>query len=239
MMMISPQQQLPRSLSNRIALATIISLSLLGAGCSTTSTTSDRTETADAPAAPGVAQAPTLRSPDVVYVPTPQAVVDRMLAIAKVNSKDVLYDLGSGDGRIPITAAQKFGIRATGIDINPERIKEANTNAQTAGVTDRVRFLNQDLFQSKFSDATVVTLYLLPELNVKLRPQLFAQLKPGTRIVSHAFDMGDWKPDRTEQVGTSTIYFWTVPKNPPANLRAVRVAQTTPVSSQAGKVYAR
>ncbi|AFY92699.1 SAM-dependent methyltransferase [Chamaesiphon minutus] len=237
--MISPQQQLPRSLSNRIALATIISLSLLGAGCSTTSTTSDRTETADAPAAPGVAQAPTLRSPDVVYVPTPQAVVDRMLAIAKVNSKDVLYDLGSGDGRIPITAAQKFGIRATGIDINPERIKEANTNAQTAGVTDRVRFLNQDLFQSKFSDATVVTLYLLPELNVKLRPQLFAQLKPGTRIVSHAFDMGDWKPDRTEQVGTSTIYFWTVPKNPPANLRAVRVAQTTPVSSQAGKVYAR
>ncbi|WP_310411022.1 class I SAM-dependent methyltransferase, partial [Chamaesiphon sp. OTE_8_metabat_110] len=113
--------------------------------------------TTEIPSASGVAQAPVLRSPDVVYVPTPQAVVDRMLAIAKVNSKDVLYDLGSGDGRIPITAARKFGIRATGIDINPQRIKEANNNAKTAGVTDRVRFLNQDLFQSKFSDATVVT----------------------------------------------------------------------------------
>jgi tRNA G37 N-methylase Trm5 len=162
-----------------------------------------------------------------------------MLAIAKVNSKDVLYDLGSGDGRIPITAAQKFGIRATGIDINPQRIKEANANAKAAGVTDRVRFLNQDLFKSKFSDATVVTLYLLPDLNVKLRPQLFSQLKPGTRIVSHAFDMGDWKPDRTEQVGSSTIYFWTIPANPPANLRAFRVARQAPVSPQSGKVSDR
>ena len=193
--------------------------------------------------APAVAQAPALRSPDVVYVPTPQAVVNRMLEIANVNSTDVLYDLGRGDGRIPITAAQKFGIRATGIDINPQRIKEANTNAQTAGVTERVRFLNQDLFQSKFSDTTVVTLYLLPELNIKLRPQLLSQLKTGTRIVSHAFDMGDWKPDRTEQVqvdgrGTSTIYFWTVPANPPANLRAVRVVRQ-PIAAQLGKVYDR
>jgi hypothetical protein len=229
---ISPQPSLLQSLSHRLALATVIGLSIISSGCSTTPTA---TETADPPAAPGVAQAPTLRSPDVVYVPTPQAVVDRMLAIANVNSKDKLYDLGSGDGRIPITAARKFGIRATGIDINPERIKEANANAKTAGVTDRVRFLNQDLFQSKFSDATVVTLYLLPELNVKLRPQLFSQLKPGTRIVSHAFDMGDWKPDRTEQVGSSTIYFWTVPANPPANLRAFQVVRQ-PVPPQAGKV---
>jgi predicted O-methyltransferase YrrM len=220
---ISPQQPLLRSLSNRIAFLTIIiGLSSISVGCSTNS--NPNRSTADPPADSAVAQSPTLRSPDVVYVPTPQAVVDRMLALAKVNSKDVLYDLGSGDGRIPITAARKFGIRATGIDINPQRIQEANTNAKTAGVTDRVRFLNQDLFQSKFSDATVVTLYLLPELNVKLRPQLLSQLKPGTRIVSHAFDMGEWKPDRVEQVQangqTNTIYFWTVPANPPANLRA-------------------
>jgi predicted O-methyltransferase YrrM len=237
--MISPQPSLSRRLSNRIAFLSIIGLSFVGVGCSNNpSTTIGQTGTAD-PADPAIAQSPALRSPDVVYVPTPQAVVDRMLAIAKVNSKDVLYDLGSGDGRIPITAAQKFGIRATGIDINPQRIKEANANAKSAGVTDRVRFLNQDLFQSKFSDATVVTLYLLPELNVKLRPQLLSQLKPGTRIVSHAFDMGEWKPDRTEQVQvdgqTSTIYFWTVPENPPANLRVVRVARQALVAPPAGK----
>jgi protein-L-isoaspartate O-methyltransferase len=164
-----------------------------------------------------------LREPDVVYVPTPPEVVNRMLAIAKVNKNDVLYGLGSGDGRIPITAAKKFGIRAIGIEINPQLIKEANANAQKAGVTNRVRFLNQDLFTSNFSDATVVTLYLLQALNVKLRPQLFQQLKPGTRIVSHDFDMGEWKPDRTEKVNvngrTHTIYFWTVPKQVPANLR--------------------
>jgi Methyltransferase domain len=145
--MISPQPSLLRSLSHRIALSTIIGLSLVNVGCSTTpNATTGQSETADTPADSAIAQAPALRSPDVVYVPTPQAVVDRMLAIAKVNSKDVLYDLGSGDGRIPVTAAKKFGIRATGIDINPERIKEANANAKSAGVTDRVRFLNQDLF---------------------------------------------------------------------------------------------
>lgn len=232
--MMSFQHPLLRNLSHRSALATIISLSFISSGCSNT-LNSDRL-TADTPTDSAIAQSPALRSPDVIYVPTPQAVVDRMLAIAKVNSKDKLYDLGSGDGRIPITAARKFGIRATGIDINPERIKEANINAKKAGVTDRVRFLNQDLFQSKFSDATVVTLYLLPELNVKLRPQLLSQLKPGTRIVSHAFDMGDWKPDRTEQVqveggGTNTIYFWTVPANPPANLRAFQVV-SAPGSKQ-------
>jgi predicted O-methyltransferase YrrM len=240
--MISPQHLFPRSLSNQIAFLTIIGLSFSIIGCSTnTNATIDRTETADIPADSALAQSPALRSPDVMYVPTPQPVVNRMLAIAKVNKKDVLYDLGSGDGRIPITAARKFGIRATGIDINPQRIEEANANAKKAGVTDRVRFLNQDLFQSKFSDATVVTLYLLPALNVKLRPQLLSQLKPGTRIVSHAFDMGDWKPDRTEQVPVdggepSTIYFWTVPKNPPANLRAVRIARPAPISPQANQV---
>lgn len=161
-----------------------------------------------------------LRKPDVVYVPTPQEVVDEMLALAKVTKDDVIYDLGSGDGRIPITAAQKFGTRAVGIDINPERIREANENAQKAGVTDRVQFLNQDLFTSDISEATVVTLYLLPELNVKLRSQLFQQLKPGTRIVSHDFDMGEWKPERVVQTQEgSTIYYWVIPKEIPANLR--------------------
>lgn len=160
------------------------------------------------------------REPDVVYVPTPQEVVNEMLALAKVTKNDVIYDLGSGDGRIPITAAQKFGTRGVGIDINPERIREARANAKKAGVTDRVKFLQQDLFQTDISDASVVTLYLLPQLNVKLRPQLFKQLKPGTRVVSHDFDMGDWKPDRVVQTKEgSTIYLWTIPKEVPANLR--------------------
>ncbi len=161
-----------------------------------------------------------LRDPDVVYLPTPQEVVDQMLALAKVTKDDVVYDLGSGDGRIAIIAAQKYGARGVGIDINPERIREANENARKAGATDRVKFLNQDLFTSDISEATVVTLYLLPELNVKLRPQLFRQLKPGTRIVSHAFDMGKWKPNRVVQTqGGSTIYYWVIPKKIPANLR--------------------
>lgn len=154
----------------------------------------------------------TLRAPDVVYVPTPQAVVDGMLAMAKVGKNDVLYDLGSGDGRIPITAARKFGTRGTGIDINPDRIAEANANAQKAGVTKLVNFRNEDLFEIDFSDATVVTLYLLPSLNLKLRPKLLSSLKPGTRIVSHAFDMGDWKPDRQAEFAGRTVYMWTVPK---------------------------
>ena len=153
-----------------------------------------------------------LRSPDVVYVPTPQEVVDAMLEIAEVKSTDVVYDLGSGDGRIPITAAKKYGARAVGIDINPERIKEANANLAKAGVGDKVRFLNADLFETDISEATVVTLYLLQSLNEKLRPKLFRELKPGTRVVSHAFSMGDaWKPDQTITVNGRTIYFWRIP----------------------------
>ncbi|MBD2499891.1 SAM-dependent methyltransferase [Anabaena azotica] len=162
---------------------------------------------------------PQERPGDVPYVPTPQEVVDAMLNVAKVNKNDTLYDLGSGDGRIVITAAQKFGTRGTGIDIDPERIQEANANAQKAGVSDRVKFVQQDLFKTDFSDATVVTLYLLPDINLKLRPILLRQLKPGTRIVSHAFDMGDWKPEKTLQVDGRTVYYWVVPKEVPANLR--------------------
>ncbi|MBD2355878.1 methyltransferase domain-containing protein [Tolypothrix sp. FACHB-123] len=162
---------------------------------------------------------PQERPADVPYVPTPQPVVDAMLQVAKVGKNDVLYDLGSGDGRIVVTAAQKFGTQGVGIDINPERIAEANQNAQKAGVTDRVKFVQQDLFNTDLSKATVVTLYLLPDVNLKLRPKLFKELKPGTRIVSHAFDMGDWKPEQTLTVDGKTIYYWVVPENIPANLQ--------------------
>ena len=153
------------------------------------------------------------RSPDVIYVPTPPEVVEAMLKMADAKKGDVLYDLGSGDGRIPIAAVQKFGVtKAVGIDIDPDRIKEANENAQKAGVTRQVSFRNEDLFEANFSEATIVTLYLLNTLNEKLRPKLMADLKPGTRIVSHAFQMGDWKPEKTENVGGRMIYFWTIPK---------------------------
>ena len=152
------------------------------------------------------------RTPDVPYVPTRQTVVDGMLKLAKVTKNDVLYDLGCGDGRIVITAAKQYGATGTGIDINPERIKEANKNAEAAKVTDKVKFVQGDLFETDFSKATVVTLYLLPAVNLKLRPILLKQLKPGTRIVSHAFDMGDWQPEQKVEVDGSTIYFWTVPQ---------------------------
>ncbi|MEO7521220.1 MAG: class I SAM-dependent methyltransferase [Gemmatimonas sp.] len=150
------------------------------------------------------------RRPDVVYVPTPDEVVDEMLTLANVSAKDVLYDLGSGDGRIPITAAKKFGTRGLGIDIDPQRIIEANENLKASGVGDKVKFVQGDLFELDLSRATVITLYLLPELNLKLRPKLF-KLKPGTRIVSHEFHMGNWEPEKTVKVGTRTIHFWRVP----------------------------
>jgi len=149
---------------------------------------------------------------DVPFVPTPERVVEKMLEVAKVGPKDVVYDLGSGDGRIVIAAARKHGARAVGIDIDPERIKEARDNARRAGVSDRVEFRQEDLFKADFSEATVVTMYLLSGVNQRLRPKLLAELKPGTRLVSHAFDMGDWKPTQTHKVGTSTVYYWVVPE---------------------------
>jgi 16S rRNA G966 N2-methylase RsmD len=161
-------------------------------------------------AAPQTSETGELRTPDVIYVPTPHEVVEAMLEMANVTSKDVVYDLGSGDGRIPITAAEKYGARAVGIDIDPQRIKEANENLAKANVSDRVTFLNQDLFQTDLSEATVITLYLLPSLNQKLMPQL-KQLKPGTRIVSHSFDMGvEWPPEKTQDVNGRMIYYWTI-----------------------------
>lgn len=204
--------QLQKAIGVLLASMSITSLGIADY-TSQTRLNAQTTQTQNQPQAPQ-------REPDVVYVPTPQEVVDEMLALAKVTKNDFIYDLGSGDGRIPITAAQKYGARGIGIDINPERITEAKENAQKAGVSDRVKFFNQDLFTTDISKATVVTLYLLPELNVKLRPRLFKQLKPGTRVVSHAFDMGEWKPDRVVQTQEgSTIYLWTIPKKIPASLR--------------------
>ena len=151
------------------------------------------------------------RTPDVIFVPTPQEVVEDMLRLADVKKGDVLYDLGSGDGRIPVTAAKKYGVRAVGIDIDPDRIAEAGDNARKAGVSQQVEFRLGDIFTMDFREATVVTLYLLPELNVKLRPRLWAELKPGTRIVSHQFDMDDWRPDKKLESNGRTVYFWTIP----------------------------
>ncbi|MBW3551554.1 MAG: class I SAM-dependent methyltransferase [Proteobacteria bacterium] len=158
------------------------------------------------------------RTPDVVYVPTPPKVVDAMLQAAEVGKDDVLYDLGSGDGRIPIAAAQRWGTRGIGVDIDPKRIADARRGAKRAGVTDKVTFIEGDLFDTDLSDATVVTLYLLPSLNLRLRPKLL-QLEPGTRIVSHAFDMGDWAPEERIEVDGATVYRWTVPETVPTHLR--------------------
>ena len=155
------------------------------------------------------------REPDVVFVPTPPEVVDAMLDLANVAKGDVVYDLGCGDGRIVIAAAKR-GATGVGIDIDPERIKEAEANAKAAGVTGRVKFLQADLFETDLRPATVVTLYLLPELNKKLQPKLMKELRPGSRIVSHAFDMGDWKAEQTRDVDGRNVYFWTVPRQPAA-----------------------
>ncbi len=158
------------------------------------------------------AQPPALRAPDVIYVPTPHEVVEAMLRLAKVGPNDVVFDLGSGDGRIPIAAVQKFNARkAVGIDINPERIKEAQANHAAAGVGDKVTFILGDMFEQNISEATVVTLYLLPSLNVKLMPKFKAELKPGTRIVSQSFDMmGQWEPEETINVDGRPVYLWTI-----------------------------
>jgi SAM-dependent methyltransferase len=157
------------------------------------------------------------KKPDIHYVPTPQELVEIMLDMAKVGKDDIVYDLGSGDGRLVITAAKKYGTSGIGIDIDPERIAEARENAKKAGVEDKVRFVERDLFESNFHDATVVTLYLLDELNLRLRPRIFAQTKPGTRVVSHAFTMGEWESDAQKTIQlrgeTYDAYFWVVPAN--------------------------
>ncbi|MCC7174829.1 MAG: methyltransferase domain-containing protein [Bryobacterales bacterium] len=147
--------------------------------------------------------------PTPVYVPSPQEVVDEMLKFAKVTKDDVVFDLGCGDGRIVISAA-KLGARGVGVDINPERIKESNENAEAAGVTGRVKFINGDLFKADISPATVVTLYLLPARLARLRPKLWQELKVGTRIVAHDFDLDDWKPEETLELEGHRLFLWTV-----------------------------
>src|SRR5262245_27046780 len=161
------------------------------------------------------AQIPGRAKRDVPYVPTKTPVVDLMLEGVAVKPGDVIYDLGCGDGRIVIAAATRYGIRGVGIDINPDRIAEARDNARRAGVSDRVTFIQGNLFDADIREATVVALYLLPSINLRLRPKLLSDLKPGTRIVSHNYDMGDWPPERSETItvdGTEHIvYWWTVP----------------------------
>lgn len=155
------------------------------------------------------------RRPDIGFIPTPPAVVEVILQVAQLTSQDVVYDLGCGDGRILIAAAQRFGVRGVGIDIDRDRLQVAQQQATNAGVADRLQFRHQDLYECDFRAATVVILYLLPHLNLKLRPTLLAQLKPGDRVISHDFDMGDWQPDTTVEVAIeagemATVYRWTV-----------------------------
>ena len=155
------------------------------------------------------------RSPDVIFVPTPQEVVEDMLRLVDVKKGDVLYDLGSGDGRIPITAAKLYGIRAIGIDIDPQRIAEATANVKAAGLEHRITLILGDIFDPKvkIGEATVVSLYLLERLNIQLIPRLKTELKPGSRVVSHAFTMGSqWAPDKIGNVEGTPIYLWTIPK---------------------------
>jgi SAM-dependent methyltransferase len=150
--------------------------------------------------------------PEVPYVPTENAVVQAMLDLAGVKNTDIVYDLGCGDGRIVVLAAKNYGARGVGVDIDPERIRDARANAQRNGVENLARFEEKDLFDADIHEATVVTLYLLPAVNLRLRPKLLKDLKPGTRIVSHSFDMGDWKPEKEEVVEGQRLYLWTVPQ---------------------------
>jgi SAM-dependent methyltransferase len=168
-----------------------------------------------APTAPGAsncAEAPCLRKPDVHYEPTPDRVVRQMLQLAKVGPDDIVYDLGSGDGRIPIAAASKYGARAVGIDIDPKRVAEARENAEEAGVAGKVTFRNEDVLRADFSEATVVTLFLSRDLNARLKPVLLEQLKPGTRVISYYHDMPDWEPEETVRTSRAKIYRWTIPR---------------------------
>ena len=166
----------------------------------------------------GACAQPQPKTPDVEYVPTPQNVVVEMLQLLAVKPTDIVYDLGCGDGRVVITAAKRFKARGVGIDIDPQRIKESRANARRAGVASRVKFLQQDLFETDIRDASVVALYLLPDLNRKLRPKLLGTLRPGTRIASHDFDMGDWHPDKVIYVKgpvyEHTVYLSGYPSQP-------------------------
>jgi SAM-dependent methyltransferase len=210
----------------RLRVTALAVFAVIVAACATAQKAEVRQQSAQQQATPAPTQQPVKK--DVPYVPTPQNVVDEMLTLANVTKNDVVYDLGCGDGRLVITAVKKFGAkRGFGVDIDPQRIAESNENAKSAGVTDRVSFAVQDLFQTDLKDATVVTLYLLPAVNLKLRPKLLSDLRPGTRVVSHSFDMGDWKPDKTitVQPGGQTLHLWTIPAK---GVQVVPTATPTP-----------
>jgi cyclopropane fatty-acyl-phospholipid synthase-like methyltransferase len=179
----------------RVLLIVIASASLVAAAC-------DTREVA----------AQTLRDPDVVFVPTPTRVVNQMLSMADVGPNDVVYDLGCGDGRIAIAAARDHGARAVCVDIDPQRVREARENVRRAGVQDRVEVRHADLFQTDLSEATVVTLYLLESLNMKLRPKLQRELPDGARVVSQSFSMGDWQPEARASVNGTPVYLWRISK---------------------------
>jgi hypothetical protein len=214
----------PRSSSPfRTALLSILLLSgtLLTLGCAQeqgNTTSEEDTDSAQVDvAAPSITAGSTgVEESDVPFVESPQPVVDKMLELANVSEDDVLYDLGSGDGRIPITAAREYGARGVGIEIKSRLVEKARANAEDAGVSDRVEFRQGDLFEADLSDATVVTLYLLPSVNLELRPKLFRELEPGTRVVSHDFDMNEWEPDTTWESDGETVYLWTIPEEVPS-----------------------
>ncbi|MGB3862464.1 MAG: methyltransferase domain-containing protein, partial [Candidatus Aminicenantaceae bacterium] len=183
------------------------------------------------------------KQPDVIFVPTPNRVVEEMLRVSDMRKDDLIYDLGCGDGRIIILAAQKVGSRGVGIDIDPQRIKESRQNASKAGVDHLVQFLEQDLFHADFSEATVVTLYLLPMLNLQLRPKLLAELRPGTRVISHDFGMNEWIPDQKTVVVIGErhhwVYHWIVPANVIGRweLSIAEFRDRTPYTMQLEQVY--
>ena len=221
------------TISKTISMSCILLLaSPLAAGLQTNQSSSKK---AAASSQPRTRKKKPLRKPDVIYYPTPPETVAEMLRLATIKQGDVLYDLGSGDGRIPIAAAKQFGIKAVGIEIDPKLVAEAQTEAQEAGVSHLVQFRNEDMFRINVSEATVVTLYLSDKLNVLLRPKLLSELRPGSRILSHDFRMGDWKPEQTVRVPWGklyrTIYVWTVPHrrriragaSPPSRPRVTRV----------------
>lgn len=202
--------------STLISLVVNCALLLLVAVPSNAEPPNARRETTNSRSQRPVRKKKPLRKPDVIYYPTPTETVNEMLRLAQIEKGDVLYDLGSGDGRIPIAAAQQFGIRAVGIEIDPKLVAEAKAKAQEAGVADLVQFRNEDMFRIDVSEATVVTLYLSEKINVLLRPKLLSELRPGSRILSHDFRMGEWKPERTVRVPWGklfrTVYLWTVPR---------------------------
>ena len=213
----------------RALLIPLLALSLMGSGlllpgCAQDEeqSSSGEPDTATTPA-PSSASIPSIldstAEADVPFVVSPEKTVEGMLELAGVAKSDTVYDLGSGDGRIPIAAADRYGAHGVGIEIKPDLVQRARKRAKLAGVQDLVEFRRQDLFKADFSDATVVTMYLFPEVNLRLRPMLFEQLDPGTRIVSHSFDMDGWRPDSTVNVSGDVLYLWTIPEEIPTHLQ--------------------